>query len=332
MANSVLVAVGGNALIRAGERGGDRTMADHLRHAAASIVELLRDGVHVVVTHGNGPQVGAALLRSEIAADRAYPQSLDLCDACTQGEIGYAITQAIENELARNSMEIPVASVITQTVVCADDPAFLHPSKPIGMFYSREEMLQKMETLGWNMVHDRVKGYRRVVPSPEPKEIVEIETLRRLVASGTLVIAAGGGGIPVVRTESGLQGVEAVIDKDLASALLASQLGMDMLLISTDVECVYASFGTPVQRPILNATVTELEELLRDGQFPAGSMGPKVQAVIRFLRAGGKRAAITDCEHLHAAMHGLGGTQVVAAGEATPPRGGCECAALADRA
>ena len=311
MLQSVLIAVGGNALIRAGERGDGPRMAEHLRHTAAGIVSLLRQGLRLVVTHGNGPQVGAALLRSEIAAGRAYSQSLELCDASTQGEIGYELAQAIENELARVGLDVPVASIITQTVVEAADPAFLHPSKPIGMFYTREEMQQKVQSQGWNTVFQRNRGYRRVVPSPSPVEIVEIATLRQLAQAGTLVIAAGGGGIPVVRTPEGLHGVEAVIDKDLASSLLATQLGMNILLITTDVECIYADYGTLMQRPIRQTTAAELEELRSAGNFPEGNMGPKVEAVMRFLRAGGQRGIITDCEHLCQAMAGETGTQVI---------------------
>jgi len=310
MSQSALIAVGGNALIRAGERGDGPRMAEHLSHIAAGIVSLLRQGLRLVITHGNGPQVGAALLRSEIAAGRAYSQTLDLCDASTQGEIGYALAQAIENELARVGLDIPVASIITQTVVEAADPAFMHPSKPIGMFYTREEMQQKSQSLGWNTVFERNRGYRRIVPSPNPVEIVEIATLRRLLQAGTLVVAAGGGGIPVVRTPEGLHGVEAVIDKDLASSLLATQLGMNILLITTDVECIYADYGTLMQRPIRQTTVAELEELRRAGNFPEGNMGPKVEAVLRFLRAGGRRGIITDCEHLSQALAGEAGTQV----------------------
>ena len=312
MTQTALIAVGGNSLIREGENGGAAQTAEHLRRIAAVIVRLLGDGLRLVITHGNGPQVGAALLRSEIAAGRAYPQSLDLCDAATQGEIGYEIAQAVENELARAGLSIPVASIITQTVVRADDPAFRNPTKPIGMFYSAEEAHQRAATAGWKMVRDRNREYRRVVPSPDPVEIVEIETLRRLLASGTLVVAAGGGGIPVVRTADGLRGVEAVIDKDLASSLLATQLGLEMLLITTDVECVYADYGMLMQRPIHHTTVEDLEELRRQGHFPAGNMGPKIDAVLRFLRAGGERAAITDCEHLHDALCGVAGTQLTA--------------------
>jgi carbamate kinase len=286
--------------------------AEHLRNTARAIVELLRDGLRLVITHGNGPQVGAALLRSEIATGRAYAQSLDLCDAATQGEIGYEIAQTIENELARVGLAIPVVSIVTQTVVCADDAAFRNPTKPIGMFYTLEEAKQRIDLLGWKMVRDRSRGYRRVVPSPDPIEIVEIETLRQLVRSGTLVIAAGGGGIPVVRTADGLHGVEAVIDKDLASSLLATQLGLEMLIITTDVECVCADYGLLMQRPIHSAVVEELEGMQKQGHFPAGNMGPKVEAVIRFLRSGGQRAVITDCEHLHDGLHGVAGTQVVA--------------------
>jgi carbamate kinase len=180
------------------------------------------------------------------------------------------------------------------------------------MFYTLEEAKQRIDLLGWKMVRDRSRGYRRVVPSPDPIEIVEIETLRQLVRSGTLVIAAGGGGIPVVRTADGLHGVEAVIDKDLASSLLATQLGLEMLIITTDVECVCADYGLLMQRPIHSAVVEELEGMQKQGHFPAGNMGPKVEAVIRFLRSGGQRAVITDCEHLHDGLHGVAGTQVVA--------------------
>jgi carbamate kinase len=312
MTQTALIAVGGNSLIREDESGGASQTAEHLRRTAAAIVDLLHDGLRLVITHGNGPQVGAALLRSEIAADRAYSQTLDVCDAATQGEIGYEIAQAVENELARVGLAIPVVSIITQTVVRADDSAFRNPTKPIGMFYNAEEAKQRMEALGWKMVRDRNRGYRRVVPSPDPVEIVEVETVRRLVAAGTLVVAAGGGGIPVVRTEEGLHGVEAVIDKDLASSLLATQLDLEMLLITTDVECVYSDYGTLMQRPINSTTVEDLEELRQQGQFPVGNMGPKIEAAIRFLRAGGKCAAITDCEHLHDASRGLAGTQIVA--------------------
>lgn len=319
MTPTVLIAVGGNSLIRAGEAGGASQTEEHLRHTASAIVSLLRDGVRMVITHGNGPQVGAALLRSEIAAERAYPQSLDICDASTQGEIGYEIAQAIENELSLARLSMPVVNIVTQTVVRADDPAFRNPTKPIGLYYTAEEAQQKIATLGWKMVRDRSRGFRRVVPSPEPVEIVEIETLRYLVAAGTLVVAAGGGGIPVVRTQNGLHGVEAVIDKDLASSLLATLLGVDALLITTDEQCVYSDYGTLMQQPIHNITVEELEQMQRRGEFPPGSMGPKIEAVLRFLRAGGERAAITDCEHLHAALRGIGGTQVIAASASERP-------------
>ena len=214
--------------------------------------------------------------------------------------------------MVRAGLTIPVVSIITQTVVQSNDAAFRNPTKPIGMFYNAEEAQQRTESLGWKMVRDRNRGYRRVVASPDPVEIVEIESLRRLVNAGTLVIAAGGGGIPVVRTQEGLHGVEAVIDKDLASSLLATQLGLEMLLITSDVACVYTDYGTLMQRPVQSVTVEELEELRLQGQFPAGNMGPKIEAVLRFMRAGGERAAITDCEHLHDALRGLAGTQIVA--------------------
>jgi len=309
---TMLIAVGGNSLIRAGEKG---TMAEqfaNVRATAAAIVALLRDGFRLVVTHGNGPQVGAALLRSERAADQLPGQPLDVCDACTQGEIGYLLQQSLENELARKGLHVPVVAVLTQVVVSEDDPALQRPTKPIGPFYSREQAEQRRCQLGWEMVEVPVRGFRRVVPSPEPIEIVELEAIRDLVRDGALVIAAGGGGIPVVRHEETLHGIEAVIDKDRASALLALQLGADVLAILTDEEFVYLDYKRPTQRPLTQVTAAELEAYYLAGHFPPGNMGPKVESVLRFLRGGGSAAVITSYERLREAVAGEAGTLVVA--------------------
>jgi len=309
---SMLIAVGGNSLIRAGEKGTVVEQAANARRTAAAIVEFLRDGYHVVVTHGNGPQVGAQLLRSEQASDQVPGQTLDVCGASSQGEIGYLLAQALDAELAAAGLKVPVASLITQTVVRSDDPAMRHPTKPIGPFYSRARAEERQRQLGWEIVEDAARGYRRVVPSPEPVEIVELGVIRSLMKEGVLVIACGGGGIPVLRSNGRLQGVEAVIDKDRASALLASELGVDTFAISTDIDYVYLDYKQPTQRPLRHATALELEGYYRQGQFPPGNMGPKVESALRFLKSGGKEVVITSLEWLREAMAGRAGTHIVA--------------------
>ena len=338
---TALIAIGGNSLIRAGEKG---TVVEQLANAqrtAAAILGLIRDGYHLVLTHGNGPQVGAALLRSERASDQVPGHSLDVCDACTQGEIGYLLQQALHNELSRAGLAVPVVTVLTQVVVSPDDPAMQHPTKPIGPFYSRADAEQRRRAFGWQIVEDAARGYRRVVPSPEPVDIVELEIIRDLVARGVLVIAAGGGGIPVVRSAerngyptlvapeqksngwptlvapgvgatgwekatgwATLSGIDAVIDKDRASALLASRLGVDLFAISTDTDFVYLDYKKPAQRPITCATAPQMQEYSRAGHFPPGNMGPKVESALRFLADGGREVVITSYEHLYAAIAG----------------------------
>src|SRR5512146_1528623 len=315
MAKTALIAVGGNSLIRAGEKGTVAEQLANTRRTAAAIIGLIRDGYRLVLTHGNGPQVGAALLRSERGSDQVPPHSLDVCDACTQGEIGYLLQQSLHNELARAALNVPVVTVITQVVDSRDDPAMRHPSKPIGPFYSRYDAEQRKQAFGWQIVEDAARGYRRVVPSPEPIDIVELEVIRDLVNDGVLVVAVGGGGIPVVRSNGTLQGVEAVIDKDRASALLASRLGVDLFAISTDADFVYRDYKTPAQSPLTHVTVSELEDLLRAGHFPPGNMGPKVESALRFLRLGGREVVITSYQHLHEAVAGHGGTHIVCDGD-----------------
>jgi len=308
---SALIAVGGNSLIRAGEKGTIAEQLANTRRTATAIVGIVRRGFRVVVTHGNGPQVGAALLRSERASDQVYGQSLDVCDATTQGEIGYLLQQSLHNELATAGIDIQVVTVLSQVVVRRDDPAMSRPTKPIGPFYSRADAEAKRRLLGWQIVEDASRGYRRVVPSPEPIEIVEEDVVRALLDRGVLVIAAGGGGIPVVRENGSLAGIEAVIDKDRASALLAARLGVDLFVISTDADRVYLDFKRPTQRAIDRATAEEMRRHYDAGQFPPGNMGPKIESALRFLGSGGHEVIITSYERLCEAVDGAAGTHIV---------------------
>lgn len=307
---SMLIAVGGNSLIRAGEKGTVAEQWVNARRTAAAIVELVRAGYRIIVTHGNGPQVGAQLLRSERASDEVPGQTLDVCGASSQGEIGYLLSQSLGDALSAAGLHVPVASVVTQTVVRADDPAMTHPTKPIGPFYSQSRALDLQRQLGWKIVEDAARGYRRVVPSPEPVDIVELDAIRDLMNNGVLVIACGGGGIPVVRRGDELVGIDAVIDKDRASALLASKLGMNIFGISTDVDFVYLDYKKPTQRQLRNIAASELLAHYQAGHFPAGNMGPKVESALRFLKAGGKQVVITSYEHLSEAVAGRMGTHV----------------------
>jgi carbamate kinase len=307
---SILIAVGGNSLIRAGEKGTVAQQWANARRTAAAIVGLIQAGYRVLVTHGNGPQVGAQLLRSERASDQVPGQTLDVCGAASQGEIGYLLAQSLCDELSAARVSVPVVSLVTQTVVRADDPAMKHPTKPIGPFYSRALAEERQRQLGWEIVEDAARGYRRVVPSPEPVEIVELEVIRSLMSDGVLVVAGGGGGIPVVRCGDELKGIEAVIDKDRASALLASMLKMDVFAISTDVDFVYLDYKKPGQRSLENITASDLEAHYRAGHFPAGNMGPKVESALHFLKRGGKEVVITSYEHLIEAVAGRKGTHI----------------------
>jgi carbamate kinase len=308
---TMLIAVGGNSLIRAGEKGTVAEQRANARRTAVAIVNLIRRDYRLVITHGNGPQVGAALLRSERTSDQVPPHTLDVCGAATQGEIGYLLAQALHDELAIARIDIPVVSLVTQTVVRSDDPAMLHPTKPIGPFYSRADAEERQRVLGWQIIEDAARGYRRVVPSPDPVEIVELEVIRDLVNHGVLVIACGGGGIPVIRGNHGVCGIEAVIDKDRASALLASKLEVDVFAISTDTDYVYLDYKKPTQVALRLVSACELDAYHKAGHFPPGNMGPKVESVLGFLRQGGKEAIITSYDHLAHAMDGLAGTRIV---------------------
>jgi carbamate kinase len=311
MTKTALVAVGGNSLIRAGEKGTIAEQLANTRRTAASIVGLIRLGYHLVITHGNGPQVGAQLLRSERASDVAYSQTLDVCGAASQGEIGYLLAQSLRNELMAGGIAVPVVSVVTQTLVSEDDPAMQKPSKPIGPFYTKAVAEAKHRDLGWSIVEDASRGFRRVVPSPEPIEIIELDAIRGLMEQGAMVISTGGGGVPVISVNGALQGVEAVIDKDRASALLAAELGVDCFLISTDTDYVYLNYRKPGQRPLKRVSAAAMKKHLADGHFPPGNMGPKVESVLRFLENGGGEAVITSFEHLCEAVTGSAGTHIV---------------------
>ena len=307
----VLIAVGGNSLIRAGEKGTVLEDLANARRTAAAIVELIRMGHHLVITHGNGPQVGAQLLRSERASDQVPAQTLDVCGAASQGEIGYLLSQALTDELAAAGLQTPVVSLVTQTLVDPADPAFLHPTKPIGPFYSRSDAEQRRSQLGWEIVEDAARGYRRVVSSPEPIDIVEFDVVHDLMEHGVLVVACGGGGIPVISENGTLHGVEAVIDKDRASALLASRLRVDVFVISTDTEYVYLDYKKLTQRPLTTVTLPEIQRYYDAGHFPPGNMGPKIESALRFLKAGGRDVVITCYEQLVEAVKGSAGTHIV---------------------
>jgi carbamate kinase len=308
---TMLLAVGGNSLIRAGEKGTIAEQRANAQRTAAEIAKLVRDGYRIVLTHGNGPQVGAALLRSERGASQVPGQPLDVCDASTQGEIGYLLQQSLDTELRRAGLRVPVVTVVTQVVVALDDPAMRQPTKPIGPFYSHADAEERRSRFGWEIVEDAARGYRRVVPSPEPVEILELDVIRDLVGQGVLVIACGGGGIPVAWKDGRLQGVEAVIDKDRASALLASRLDVDLFVISTDTDYVYLDYKKPTQRPLISASPGALQEYAGAGHFPPGNMGPKIESALRFVTREGREAIITSAEDLCRAVAGFAGTHIV---------------------
>ncbi|KDR27705.1 MULTISPECIES: carbamate kinase [Caballeronia] len=278
-----VVAVGGNALIRDDRHLSIPDQYEAVTESATHIADMIAAGWNVVLTHGNGPQVGFILRRSELASQEVAPVPLDYAVGDTQGAIGYMFQKALTNELHRRGIERRVVALVTQTRVSADDPAFEKPAKPVGAFFDEATAKKRQEELGWTLMEDAGRGWRRTVPSPEPLEIIERDVIASLLAQGCVVIACGGGGIPVVRKNGKLSGVEAVIDKDLASALLAQQLKADLLLIPTGVEQVAVNFGTPEQRWLDTMSVSEARELIAQGQFGAGSMLPKVEAILRFV-------------------------------------------------
>ena len=308
-----VIACGGNALI---DPSLPPTVANQFAVATRAmlpIAELITQGEQLLLTHGNGPQVGFMQLRSELASDEIHQVPLDSLVANTQGAIGYMIQRALREALNSRQQRVEVASIVTEVIVDRNDRAFEEPTKPIGRFYSSEESVALSERRGWDMVEDSHRGWRRVVSSPTPVRVVQFDTIRRLVNAGVVVVACGGGGIPIqVMADGRIEGVEAVIDKDRVSALLAVQLQAKRLVITTEVDCVYRDFRQPTQQCLVRTNIEELRELAGEGQFPAGSMRPKVEAAIFFLRRGGQEVIICHPEHLCEAFAGKAGTRIYA--------------------
>jgi carbamate kinase len=307
-----VVAVGGNSLIK---DEAHKTIKDQYVAACESmhhIADMIQQGWDVVVTHGNGPQVGFILRRSELSQNELHEVPLDYCGADSQGAIGYMFEQALNNEFRKRGIQKPVAAVVTQTIVDRNDKAFQNPTKPIGSFMSEEEAKKRQAQDGWVVVEDAGRGWRRVVASPIPVKIVEAPAIQSLIQSGFTVIGVGGGGIPVIEQADGdLTGVEAVIDKDFGSAVLASLIGADLFIISTAVEKVAINFNKPNQKWLDKMTVDEAKQYMAEGHFAKGSMLPKIQAILKFMEAGGKQALITNPENISRALNGETGTWIV---------------------
>jgi carbamate kinase len=306
-----VVALGGNAIIPVGGEGTINEQRNLTNDTMRQVAKLIASGRKVVLTHGNGPIVGNIVERNEAIKDRIPPMPLDVCGADSQGGIGYMIQQSLRNELHAIDLSREVVSIVSQVVVGYDDEAFQKPTKPIGPFYSREDADRLAREKGWTMRNDADRGHRRVVPSPKPLEIVEADVISRLLAADTVVIAVGGGGIPVVRRGGLLVGVEAVIDKDRAAAVLARNAGAERLIILTSVEEVYVRFGKPDQEALGEVRLTEIKKLHESGEFPAGSMGPKIEAAIDFIESGGSRVIISHARKLLDACEGKAGTRII---------------------
>ncbi len=310
-----VVAIGGNSLIKDPPHVSEEAQAETLRETSRYLADMVADGWDIAITHGNGPQVGFILRRAEVAAkyEGIHEVPLDVCGAESQGSIGYKLQQALQNELYHRGIRKNVCTLITQTLVDRADPAFQNPSKPIGGFMDEQEARRREREMGWTVVEDAGRGWRRVVPSPMPKEIVELDSIRLLLDAGIVVITAGGGGIPVVDIGEGeYRGIAAVVDKDYASSLLARALQADLFLIATAIEKVALHFGRPDQRWIDRMTLEEARRYLAEGiHFAAGSMAPKIQAILWYLEAGGKQALITSPENIGRALRGETGTWIV---------------------
>jgi len=314
MSKVAVVAIGGNSLIKDEKHQSVEDQYEAAKETCNYIVDMIHEEWTVAIGHGNGPQVGFILRRSEIAhkVGGMHEVPLDVCGADSQGAIGYALQQNLQNEFHRRRMNKHAATVVTQVVVDRNDPSFKNPTKPIGGFMSEEDAKMRAEKEGWIVVEDAGRGWRRVVASPIPQRIVELEAVKKLIDAGVVTITVGGGGIPVIEEENGnLKGVAAVIDKDYASSLLARSIGADLFLISTAVEKVYVNFNKPDQRAIDLMTVSEAKKYMQEGHFAKGSMLPKIQAIIWFLEAGGKKAIITNPENIARALKGETGTHIL---------------------
>jgi carbamate kinase len=309
-----VVAFGGNALLRPEDSGSTAQQLQRARDAVRTLLPILGKGYELIVVHGNGPQVGNILLQAEEAADKVPPQSLDFCVAQTEGSMGFLLELAFDNELPRAGFRKQVVTIMTQVEVDAADQAFLKPSKPVGPFFSAERAEAMQQAAGWSMIEDAGRGWRKVVASPKPRAVRGVEVAAALINRGHIVIAAGGGGIPVVVSDDGeVRGVEAVIDKDYAAAMLAASLSANLFIILTGVEQVSRDFGKPNQAALPEMDVATARRLLAEGQFPPGSMGPKIDAAIRFVEAGGHEVLVTRAESLSQALEGRTGTYIRAA-------------------
>jgi carbamate kinase len=309
-----VIAIGGNSLIKDKAHMTVEDQYQAAKETCQHIADMVEQGWDVAIGHGNGPQVGFILRRSEIAARVAgmHEVPLDACGADSQGAIGYALQQNLNNEFYRRGLNKRVATIITQVLVDKDDPAFENPSKPIGSFMEQDEAQQRVANDGWSVVEDAGRGWRRVVPSPKPKKIIELSAVKTMLENGICAITVGGGGIPVIENEDDdLEGIAAVIDKDFASSLLAQSVGADLFLISTAVEQVYLNFNTPEQQGIDVMTVAEARRYIEEGHFAEGSMLPKIKAIIEYLEAGGQEAIITTPENITAALQGKTGTRII---------------------
>jgi len=306
-----LIAFGGNAILPETQRGLQSEQINNAQKAARLMIHVVKKGYDLILVHGNGPQVGNLLIQMEESITKVPPFSLEVCDAMTEGSMGFMLEKAIVNELRKNSVDKEVATLITQVVVDREDQAFENPTKPVGPFYTkyRAQMLRRQKK--WKMIEDSGRGYRKVVPSPRPIDVIPKRIIRDLVNSGKIVIAVGGGGVPVIINGRGLfQGVEAVIDKDYAASLVAQEVKADLFIILTNVDRVYLNYGAPDEEPIAVMTVKQAEEYLSQGEFPPGSMGPKIKAAIEYIKGGGKEVLITSANYLKASLINRSGTKI----------------------
>ncbi len=306
-----VLAIGGNSLIKDKDHIAMSWQYEAVKETAKYIADLIAEGLSMVITHGNGPQVGFLYRRGELARHELPLIPLDICGADTQGAIGYMIQKALLNEFRLRDITKKITTVVTQAIVDPNDPSFKNPTKPIGSFMPKEEALRNKKQFGWQILEDAGRGFRRVVPSPIPKRFIELDAIQLLVKSGFIVIAAGGGGIPVIVNQQGdLEGVEAVIDKDLGSSLLARNLGADTFIISTAIDAAYLNFGKEYQKAITHASLSEVRQFLASGHFKPGSMKPKIEAIIEFLEDGGEKAIITSPENLLRSIRGECGSTI----------------------